>query len=226
MMRCGTWCLQRTFSQYRHVSTHSNSNQTVWQALVTRRTIGDFDTTRKVPNETVQKAVEAAIHAPNHKLTEPWRMVSLGPKASGKLAELCGAHVEKIKGERAGKRKTEKWKAVPNWMVFLSKNQTITPTHTHNTTEPTEMTYTQIEDYAATCCALHNFTLALHESGVVSKWSSGSITRQQVFRDLIEANNDEIIVGLVMFGYPDAKKKKKKPPLKRRGILECLYSVP
>jgi hypothetical protein len=39
---------------------------------------------------------------------------------------------------------------------------------------PSSMDYTQLEDYAAVCCAVHNMTLSLHAHGVGSKWSTGT----------------------------------------------------
>ena len=42
----------------------------------------------KASEEVIQKALLAAIHAPNHWLNEPWRFYRLGPESRGKLGEL------------------------------------------------------------------------------------------------------------------------------------------
>merc|ERR1712039_1007093 len=37
----------------------------------------------------------------------------------------------------------------------------------------------EMEDYAATCCAIQNFMLSMWIEGVGTKWTSGDITRTQ-----------------------------------------------
>ena len=138
----------------------------VHEALVGRRTAGRMFDGRPVPEDVLLRATEAAVHAPNHKLTEPWRFVSLGPAAATELGRLVAEHI----GGEKGLKKQEAWAAVPTWIAALCKGQTITDVHTANADGDVSMGYTQLEDYAATCCALHNMTLSLHTAGVASKW--------------------------------------------------------
>ena len=61
----------------------------------------------------------------------------------------------------------------------------------------------QQEDYASCCCAAQNLTLYLSEAGVAAKWTSGLVTRDQRFFDLLNIDSDkEFVVGLFWFGYP------------------------
>lgn len=43
--------------------------------------------------------------------------------------------------------------------------------------------------------------LSLWSEGLPSKWSTGGITRTASFRELIQANPDELVVGLIMTGF-------------------------
>jgi hypothetical protein len=47
--------------------------------------------------------------------------------------------------------------------------------------------------------------LSLWSEGLPSKWSTGVITRTASFRELIQANPDELVVGLIMTGFPIVK---------------------
>jgi hypothetical protein len=49
---------------------------------------------------------------------------------------------------------------------------------------------------------MQNLLLSLWSEGLPSKWSTGSITRTNSFRQLVGAKSDELVVGLVMTGFP------------------------
>ena len=75
-------------------------------ALLTRRTINDFEA--ELPagwKDALERAVEAATFAPNHKRTEPWRFHLLGPSAIQRVCELNAELVSASKGEAAGAKK-------------------------------------------------------------------------------------------------------------------------
>jgi nitroreductase len=55
--------------------------------IFSRRTVHLY-TPERVSKEIIEKAVRAGIHAPNHKLTWPWKFYLLGTKARAKMAEL------------------------------------------------------------------------------------------------------------------------------------------
>jgi nitroreductase len=76
----------------------------------------------------------------------------------------------------------------------------------------------QREDYASCCCAIQNLTLYLSEAGVASKWTTGLITRDQRFFDLLDIDPDkEFVVGLIWYGYP-----KMLPTQSRKEVDEIL----
>ena len=183
--------------------------------LTSRRTTGRLFDGRPIPPEVLHRAVEAAVHAPNHKLTEPWRFVQLGPQAAERLGVLVAEHI----GGEKGLKKQRAWSAVPSWVVALCNGQSITPTHTENTMGDSVMSYTQLEDYAAVCCAVHNLTLSLHGSGIGSKWSTGGVTRKQAFREMVGCHDDEMVVGVLMCGYRSSEAPRLRPPKKARPLV-------
>lgn len=59
----------------------------IQEAILTRRSIKDF-TPDRVPDEALERALTAGTWAQNHKLTEPWRFIVLGPEAHRAIAAI------------------------------------------------------------------------------------------------------------------------------------------
>lgn len=93
-----------------------------------------------VPAPTLERALTAAIHAPNHFLNEPWRFRVLGPATVAKLVALNEA-------------KREIFEGVPGWLMV-----SVVPTAGDTLWNPKAL-----EDHAATACAVQNFMLSLGE---------------------------------------------------------------
>ena len=66
------------------------ASEAVQSVLLGRRTVHNFATGPAVPDAVFRRAMSAAIAAPNHGLTEPWRFRRLGPKA---VSAVGPAHV-------------------------------------------------------------------------------------------------------------------------------------
>ena len=173
-----------------------------------------FAVGQKVPHSIVVKALEAAVYAPNHKRTEPWRFAVLGTHTAAELCRLIEEHI----GGQKGEAKRKSWESVPTWIVAFVRGQSVTEVHTQNREGATVMSYTQLEDYAATACAIQNAMLSMHAAGVGTKWSTGGITRKSEFRELVQAESHELVVGLLMCGILKDNTKVKMPR-KRRPVL-------
>ncbi len=76
----------------------------------------------------------------------------------------------------------------------------------------------QREDYASCCCAVQNLMIYLSAAGAASKWSTGPITRDRRFYDLLGIDPEkESIVALLWYGYP-----KIRPTQSRRDVREIV----
>ena len=139
----------------------------------------------------------------------------MGNESAAELGHLVAEHI----GGEKGEKKRKAWEAVPTWIVALCKGQTITVTHTANAPLPSALDYTQLEDYAAVCCAIQNMTLSMHTAGVSAKWSTGGVTRKEPFRQLVGAAPDEMVVGVLMCGYRRPSAPPLRPPIKRRPLI-------
>ncbi len=172
-----------------------------------RRTIDQFIQT-PVAEELVRKAIEVATWAPNHYVTEPWRFILPGPETIERILDLCADMVAAKKGPELAEHKRKEWSRKPGWLVI---------TCPRNDDELRER-----EDYAACCAAVQNFMLYLWKAGIGSKWTTGPITRDDRFFEIIGADTDGVfVVGMLWFGYP-----KITPEQSRKSLDEVLTELP
>lgn len=177
------------------------------EVLRGRRTINLYLQT-PVPQQLVREAIETATWAPNHHLTEPWHFYLLGDKARQRCLDLCFDLVNAKKGEEAAAFKRNSWAEKPGWLVVTCK-----------TSDDTQL---QTENYGACCAAVQNLMLYLWKAGIGSKWTTGDITRDPRFAEILGIDfADEFVVGLIWYGYP-----KLTPTQSRGGIDESLTDLP
>lgn len=153
---------------------------------------GVFDLHWILVPAAVQKALSAAIMAPNHFLSEPWRFYLCGPETK---AKLCGLNEDKRKAAEA----------VPEWLIVTLKSE-----HEANS----KLYY---EDHAAVSCATQNFMLSLAEQGIGSKWMTGALgAPPEDVLAAVGAGDGESLIGAIWYGFPDKPlaEDSKAPPRK------------
>ncbi|MGE0711607.1 MAG: nitroreductase [Planctomycetota bacterium] len=165
----------------------------VHQALRARRTVHAYQPARALPEGALERALEAAHLAPNHRFTYPWRFVLPGPAARGGLAEVAVAEAERKRPLTEEGRAKARAKALdPSELVVLCQRLDPDPG-------------VREEDYAAVSCAAQNLMLSLAGDGVGTKWSTGGLTRAPETYALLGVDPAaERIVGFIWAGYPSA----------------------
>jgi nitroreductase len=172
-----------------------------------RRTIELFLQT-EVPQSLVNEAVEVATWAPNHHVTEPWHFYMLGAASKERCLDLCREIVTAKVGEKAGDFKRQSWSEKPGWLVV--------------TCQRSGDELLQKEDYAACCAAVQNLILYLWKAGVGSKWTTGDITRDARFFDIVGIDESEVfVVGLIWYGYT-----KLTPTQSRKDVADVSTEIP
>jgi len=181
------------------------SRRAVQKTILSRRTINDIEPT--LPRnweKTVESGVEAAVYAPNHKRTEPWKFYLLGQQSIQKVCELNAKLITEKKGEAAGAKKLKRWLAMPGWMVVTCQKR-----EGESMDDPMSLAR---EDYAACCCAVQNFCLTLHANGIGTKWTTGAVNFDEDFGKAAGISANEYVVGTIWFGkaatVPSPPKKK------------------
>ncbi|MDH4125108.1 MAG: nitroreductase family protein [Gammaproteobacteria bacterium] len=161
-----------------------------------------------VPRQLVHEAIEAASWAPNHHVTEPWMFHLLGRRSIDACLELVRELVTAKKDAAAADFKVKNWAAKPGWMVVSCRKS--------------DDALLQREDHAACAAAIQNFMLYLWKAGVGSKWTTGDITRERRFFDILGLDADAAdVVGLIWYGYP-----KLTPTQQRKTVGDILVELP
>lgn len=173
-----------------------------------RRTIHQFESDRLPSEEDILSAIEHAVWAPNHYVSEPWHFYLLGPETKEKICALNAELVKSVRGEEAGEIKLKRWREIPGWLL-------LTCSYSRNALR-------EREDYAACCCAAQNLMLYLWDIGIGMKWTTGGVIRDKRFQDIIGLDPEhESVVGLFWYGYP-----KEVPQVSRKPIEDKLSYLP
>ncbi len=180
----------------------------VLDTIRNRRSIYEFKT-EPVSREVIARVLETAVWAPNHKLTEPWRFLVVTGKTKESLASIyCRIQREKTRSDDPVilRKATEKGHA-----KIMSK-----PVIIGVVCRKDEDAFRAREDYAATCCAIHNIALAAWEEGIGMQWSTGGLVRDNETLELLRIDSGEEIVGFLYTGYPAQVPAQKRVPAAER----------
>ena len=177
------------------------------EVLRGRRTVNMYLHT-PVPDELVREAIELATWAPNHHVTEPWRFILPGKGTVRKILDLCQQMVTVNKGEELARHKRDSWTEKPGWLIV--------------TCQRSDDELREREADAASSAAVQNIMLYHWKAGAGSKWTTGEITRDARFLDIIDVDpSSAFVVGLIWFGYP-----KLTPAQSRKELSDVLVELP
>jgi nitroreductase len=175
-------------------------------ALAARRSVAVLDPEAAVPQEAVERALELAVLAPNHRLTQPWRFTVLRGPARQRAGQALAAEAVaqgRIAAERAS-FEAAKWLRAPVVVVV---------SHT-----PAEDAVTGLEDRLACGAAVENMLLALEAQGLAAMWRTGASAASAAVKAAIDLAPDDEILALVYVGQPRADVP--PPPRRRRAASE------
>lgn len=171
--------------------------EALWAAISGRRSIKLFAPT-PVPRALLERLLEGAVWAPNHRLTEPWRFYVLDGASRQHLGAIAaditrGKTLAAGATEQAAERKAAEaaagWSSVPA-LLFV----TVVGDHNPEVDQ---------ENYGAACCAVQNVMLLAHGAGLGTSWSSGAVAAAAELKALVGAGEAERLVALLRIGYPD-----------------------
>ena len=185
---------------------------TAQQAIESRRSIKEF-AGRAVTRAEVERLLEAAVQAPNHRMTQPWRFYVLGPEARRAYGAALGARkAKRVEDPDAARQVVEKVErshvALPAMLavsVVLDDNPEI-----------------REEDYAATFMAIQNLSLAAVEAGLGTHLKTGAVMDDPRAREAVGVPEGERIVAMVELGEPAAT----PDPKARRRAAELTTWLP
>lgn len=179
-----------------------------------RRTIYQF-LNQKVEPERLNLCLEAAIWAPNHGLTEPWRFYIIGPQTQKDLTHLYA----KLRADKRALAESDEYQTIYSKACdrFMANPQIIMLGQIRNM----DLVRSK-EDYAACACAVQNFQLAAWEQGLGVQWSTGPIIHDAETYQILGLDPTEIeLIGILYMGYPESI-----PSSQRQALSKVIKHYP
>jgi nitroreductase len=147
----------------------------VEEAIRTRRTHKAYRP-EPVDRTLLEEILDLARWAPNHNLTNPWRLRVVGPQALERLKRAAGP-------ESASK---------------LDRAPTLVVVSCALAGDPVQ----HEEDLHATACAAYIVLLAAHGRGLATYWRTPEVLRTPEGQAAVGMTDDEHFVGLLHLGTP------------------------
>jgi nitroreductase len=164
----------------------------VREALRNRRSIKKF-TDRPVTRADIVALLETVAFAPNHHLTQPWRLYVLGPAARRAYGDVLGARkARKVDDPDAGRMVREK----------VAAEHAALPAMIAVAMRLDESPEKREEDYAAVMMGVQNLLLAAVERGLGTHLKTGAVMDDPAARAAVGVADDERIVAIINLGEP------------------------
>jgi nitroreductase len=171
----------------------------ILEAIQSRRSIRQF-TARPVGREEIEPLLDAAVLAPNHRLTQPWRFYVLGQAARGAFGAVLGARkAKKIEDPASAQALIDK----------VSASQAALPAMLLVAMTLDENAEIREEDYAATMMAVQNLMLAAQASGLGTHIKSGAVMDDPRTRAAAGVPEGQRIIAIMELGEPAAQPEAK-----------------
>ncbi len=162
----------------------------LYTAVRMRRDTESFAEARP-PREVIERLIDAAVWAPNHRRTEPWRFHVLAGDARARMGEAVASSLAAGGQAAEGPQHSARVRLL-RAPVVLVLSQTGTPD------DPVR----DLEDYAACSCALQNLLLAAHVEGLAAHTSTGVMTQYPGAKQYLGLEPQDRIVAYVYLGFP------------------------
>jgi nitroreductase len=179
----------------------------VIRAIETRQSMGRVKQD-PVPRELIERILESAVHAPNHRLTEPWRFHVFTGKGRGELAR-ARAEIARLQAEAEG----EDEELAAGRISRERKKAFRAPVVIAVICESGRDDVETLENYAACACAVQNMQLTAHSLGLATMWRTGPVVYHDHMRKFFGLKEGDRMVAHLYVGYPDMgdRPRRRKP---------------
>lgn len=165
----------------------------VLEAIRTRHSIAKVKSD-PVPRALIERLLDAAVQAPNHHSTQPWRFVVLTGPGRERLGEVMARSLKKQKPELPDSgleiERAKPLRAPLLIAVGMEKSS-----------DPRVM---EIEDICAVAAAVENLLLAAHGLGLGAMWRTGKAADDPLVKQFLGFAVDAPLIGFIYVGFPEA----------------------
>ena len=183
------------------------------EAIRSRQSIGRVRQD-PVPEEMIREILESAIHAPNHRITEPWRFHVFVGKGRGELAR---ARAETARLQAAAEGEEEEMAA--GRISRERKKAFRSPVVIAVISEAGRDEVETLENYAACAAAVQNMLLTTHALGLGTIWRTGQVAYHEHMREFFGLDDGDRVVGYLHVGYPDmGERPRRRTPVEEKTV--------
>lgn len=199
------------------------------QAIVSRASVKKFSD-REVPKELIEKCLDLAVWAPNHRLTEPWRFRVITDRGRDAFADVVcnqmtsAASADKATGTAISEDKglfseplrfTATVKASIAAEGVRRKIMSAPALIIIYSLRADDDTITK-ENFAATAAAVQNLLLATHHLGLAAIWRTADYFTGDQVCAFLQIPREMDFVGAVYIGFSDQREgTRKRTPAKQ-----------
>ena len=183
----------------------------VIQAIETRQSMGRVKGD-PVPRELVERILQSAVHAPNHRLTEPWRFHVFTGKGRGELAR-ARAEIARLQAEAEGEDEEMAAGRISRERKKVFRAPVVIAVICEAGRDEVET----LENYAACAAAVQNMQLTAHALGLGAMWRTGPVVYHDHMRELFGLKEGDSVVAHLYVGYPDmGERPRRRTPAKEK----------
>ncbi len=169
----------------------------VESAIESRRSVGRVKPD-PVPEALIERILESAVHAPNHRITEPWRFHVFVGKGRGELARVR-AEIARLQAEAEGEDEEMAAGRISRERKKVFRAPVVIAVICEAGRDEVET----LENYAACAAAVQNMQLTAHALGLATIWRTGPVAYHPYMRDFFGLQEGDTIVAYLYLGYPD-----------------------
>jgi nitroreductase len=162
------------------------------KAIAERRSIKKY-TDRPVARASIERMLEAGTQAPNHRMTQPWEFLVLGPESRRAYGAVLG-------GRKA--RRVEDPDAAAAVRLKCIRQHEELPAAIVVTCRLDENPEIQEEDIAATWMAIQNLSLAALAEGLGTHIKTGGVMNDAAVRDALGVGEERRVIAFIEVGEP------------------------
>ncbi len=167
---------------------------TVFETIKSRRSIGKMTEQRPTRGQ-IEQILEAATHAPNHHLVQPWKFFVLAGEARHELgtimAQSLAARMEESTSQKAQAKLDNECRKPLRAPVLIAVAAQY----------PRQPKVVEIENVAATAAAVENMLLVAEELGLACMWRTGDAAYDPHVKHWLGLSEEDHIVAFVYLGY-------------------------
>ena len=185
----------------------------VEHAIESRRSIGRVKPD-PVPRALIERILQSAVHAPNHRITEPWRFHVFVGKGRGELARVR-AEIARLQAEAEG----EDEEMAAGRISRERKKAFRAPVVIAVICEAGRDEVETLENYAACAAAVQNMLLTAHALGLGVMWRTGSVAYHDHMRKFLGLEEGDTVVAHLYIGYPDMDERpRRRQPAREKTV--------